>query len=241
MEQSWLRALVIPFVTAVIGGISVFLFQEVWRDKANLVVEIVPNSLLNVTDGTVLSNDLERLEKLQNEKGVFGEDANNYDLRSFRDTLVDLVADKKVQLQFYRLRCGYEVTLNNNGVLPAEDVFVKIPSSKLFVETHSYRVFDPRQLSAVSNDTIQLGQVKQGVTKSLFVFAEDCEFNGSDLSAGHRSGKATLRYVKIPFNLPNLVIDYPFLTLMYLLSALFIVVIGLAIVSQALQRGKGQN
>jgi hypothetical protein len=244
MENSSFRSAILLVVATVVGGILVFMFQEIWRDKVNLVVEVVPSSMFRTSDVRVTEFELENLEKLQAEKGVFGEDSHNFNQRRFREDLAKLIVDKKAQLRTSDFECAYLITLNNNGSLPAEDVFVRIRKVKLFGESNTIGVYNTQQLLPANNETILLGQVKQGVTKTVLAFASDygCAYSTEDLAAGHRLGTAKLRYAKIPFILPNWVTDYPNFSFFYICSfAGLMLLILFAIVGEMLKKSSSSK
>ena len=224
MDKFSTRSVLIAIVATFVGGILVFLFQEVWRDRVNLVVEVAPNSLFNLADIELPSYHLEAIERYQKSDGIFLHEPDNIDVKYFRKSLDVVVSNEIARARLDGQQCAYEITVYNNGTLPAEDVFVQIGGVGFYSETDSSGGFSSKQIQNSRNNMIMAGQLKQGTSTKFVAYANyGCLFGSDRIVAGHRFGSAKLRYMRIPWQLPTWFVDYPSIALFVVLGAALIV------------------
>ena len=176
------RGIVIGSIATLLGSILFYFFQDYWRDRARLLVEIVPSEQFSPKVEGSADRDAERTSKLI---VSLGDKLNEWD----RAGIQDVVRAAKAYNLSSSFTCAYEVEINNGGSLPAEDVFVSIPDALIFTSSSTYHAYDPAALVPTKLGTATVGEIKQGSSARLLVLSgSSCEYSGGRITAGHKLG-----------------------------------------------------
>lgn len=241
MEYITSRSLLLAIAATFFGGVLVFLFQDVWRDRAQIIIDIIPNSIFNAEEMELTDYHLKKVIEDKNSGELFPK-PNDVDTRFFLESLNIVVSELSARKTLDGNKCAYQITVNNTGTLPAEDAFIKIDNLVVYAEYERGSYLKSKSLNEIKNNTIQLGQIKQGTSLRIVAYSKyDCVNDIEDLVAGHSLGTANLRYAKIPFIFPDFFTQYPeFILLTFVFASLICLVFLIAIASTLLTQNSKQ-